>query len=273
MLFHYLNTTLFCRNNTQRCVFLRMSGYRGVSLKLFCFVSLCWYISRASMKPNLYISERNKSVRDMTHLTKVKAHSLLECAFICTSNINCFHATYDSTTTDCYTETTGSVIPDTVHNIGWIYLHKTGIISSYVGRSVVMNRYCLPFSSPRGVVESVLLLAVVFRVVLINHCRYQYSAGVSCKKQKLLTLRKNMGSSRGFRWSTCCSSLWYSELCLCFIYLCSVSFAHCLQCVDCPFLIGSSVLFQVYLMIQICIKYISRWHTMLRLEELWLIIA
>lgn len=93
-------------------------------------MSLCWYISRASVKPNLFISEANKSVRDMTELTKVNARSLLECAFMCTSNINCFQATYDRSTTKCYIETRGSVIPDTMYTLGWIYLHKTGIVSS-----------------------------------------------------------------------------------------------------------------------------------------------
>ena len=96
-------------------VFLKMCRYRKASLKLFWFMSLCWYISRASVKPNLYISETNKSVPNMTEITKVNARSLLECAFMCSSNINCFQASYEKATTNCYIETKGSVILDTMY--------------------------------------------------------------------------------------------------------------------------------------------------------------
>ena len=103
-----------------------MFGHEQFCLEIFYFVTLGSYASSAIIKQDQYSIEKNKGVSDISNFLKIKVRTSMECASKCGQVAKCFIATYEISTMDCYIETTGCSVPDTVSATGWNTIHKTG---------------------------------------------------------------------------------------------------------------------------------------------------
>ena len=103
-----------------------MFGHEQFCLEILYFVTLGSYTSSAIIKQSQYSIEKNKGMSDISNFLKIKARTSMECASTCGQMAKCFIATYDISTLDCYVDTTGCSVPDTVSSAGWNTIHKTG---------------------------------------------------------------------------------------------------------------------------------------------------
>jgi len=103
-----------------------MFGHEQFCLEILYFVTLGSYTSSAIIKQSQYSIETNKGVSDISIFLKIKVRTSIECASKCGQVAKCFIATYEISTMDCYVETTGCSVPDTVSATGWNTIHKTG---------------------------------------------------------------------------------------------------------------------------------------------------
>lgn len=104
-----------------------MFGHEQFYLEILYFVTLSSYTSSAIIKQSQYSIEKNKSISDISNFLKIKVRTSMECASKCGETEKCFIATYELSTMDCYIETTGCSIPDTVSATGWNTIHKEGM--------------------------------------------------------------------------------------------------------------------------------------------------
>ena len=117
------------------------------SFGFFFSILHCLFYLSESIKQNFYIIQENESVSNITGFKKISGRSATACATICSMNSNCFLATYQTTTEECYLGLTGCSVEEPVQLPGWNIFHKTGknwYIFLYIAQSHfegIVNRF------------------------------------------------------------------------------------------------------------------------------------
>ncbi|XP_071151060.1 uncharacterized protein [Mytilus edulis] len=69
--------------------------------------------------------EKDKKISDLSNLQEIKVRSSTECATNCGRNDDCFLASFNSITKQCYIGTSVCPVLRTIQTTGWNTIHKT----------------------------------------------------------------------------------------------------------------------------------------------------